>query len=125
MLLPLLLVALPQAIYARDWRRCRDWVLLGAVAVVTGLAMLLFNLGREHHLLGGTTPFAELPSLESMLRRSGVTALDGTGWAAAIQEQLRRIGEAALRGRLPRRSKGGCTGVGTASAAVVWRSPPC
>ncbi len=96
LLLPLLLVALPQAIYARDWRRCRDWVLLGAVAVVTGLAMLLFNLGREHHLLGGTTPFAELPSLESMLRRSGVTALDGTGWAAAIQEQLRRIGEAAL-----------------------------
>ena len=96
LLLPLLLVALPQAVLARDWRRCRHWLLLGTAAVLTGLAVLAFNLAREYQSLGGATPFFELPSVDSMLRRSGVTPTDPVAWGVAIQEQLRRVGEATL-----------------------------
>ena len=96
LLLPLLLVALPQAVCTRDWRRCRHWVLVGVAALVTGLAILAFNFGREYHALGGTTPFFELPSVDSMLRRTGLTPLRPLAWEVAIQEQLRRVGEAAL-----------------------------
>lgn len=94
LLLPLLLVALPHAVYARDWRRCRHWALLGVAALLTGLAVLAFNLAREHHALGGGTPVFELPTLQSMLRRAGVTPLDPIGWGEVLQEQSRRVGEA-------------------------------
>lgn len=96
LLLPLLLVALPHAVYTRDWRRCRQWATLGVAALLTGLAVLAFNLAREYHALGGGTPVFELPTLESMLRRAGVTPPDPIGWGAVLQEQLRRVGEAAL-----------------------------
>ena len=96
LLLPLLLVAVPHAVYTRDWRRCRQMGLLGAAAVVTGLAVLAFNFAREYHMLGGTTPLFELPSLQSMLRRSGIALVEPIGWGAVLQEQLRRVGEAAL-----------------------------
>ena len=96
LLLPLLLVALPHAVYSRDWRRCRHWALLGVAALLTGLTVLAFNLAREHHALGGGTPVFELPTLESMLRRAGVTPLDPISWGGVLHEQLRRVGEAAL-----------------------------
>ena len=96
LLLPLLLVALPHAVYERDWRRCRHWALLGGAALLTGLAVLAFNLAREYHALGGGTPVFELPTLESMLRRAAVTPLDPIGWGDVLHEQLRRVGEAAL-----------------------------
>ena len=95
LLLPLFLVALPHAICARDWRAGRQYMLLGAAALVTGLAMLAFNFGREYHGYGGSLPFLDLPSVRSMLRRTGL--LPGEfDWAALIQEQFRRLGEATL-----------------------------
>ena len=96
LLLPLLLMALPHTVYKRDWRRCWHWLMVGAAAAVTGIVMLAFNFGREYHALGGSTPLLELPSLQSMLRRTGVTPPDPVGWGAVLQEQLRRVGEAAL-----------------------------
>lgn len=96
LLLPLLLVALPHAMYTRDWRRCRHWATLGVAALLTGLAVLAFNLAREHHAMGGGAPVFELPTLQSMLRRAGVTSLDPMGWGEVLHEQLRRVGEAAL-----------------------------
>ena len=95
LLLPLLAVALPQAIYARDWRRFRCWVLLAAAATLTGLAVVAFNFASEYRALGATT-LLELPSLDAVWRRTGVTPVDPVGWGAVIQEQLRRVGEATL-----------------------------
>ncbi len=96
LLLPLLLLALPHGIYQRNWARCRQYALLAAAALVAGLAMLAFNLLREYHGFGGSTPFAELPSLQSMWRRVGATPVDPIGWGAVLQDQLRRIGQATL-----------------------------
>ena len=96
LLLPLFLLALPSAIYQRDWRGCWQYALLGATAVVAGLAMLAFNLLREYHGFGGSTPFLDLPSLQSMLRRTGVAPVDPIGWGAVLQGQLRGIGQATL-----------------------------
>lgn len=95
LLLPLLLMALPHAVYTRDWRRCRHWVLVGAMALVTGIGMLAFNFAREYHALGNT-PLLELPTLQSMLRRVGATPLDPIGWGQVFEDQLRRVGEASL-----------------------------
>ena len=95
LLLPLLLVALPHAAYRRDWRKCRHWALVGAAALMTGMAMLAFNFGREYHALEDT-PLLELPTVASMLRRVGVTPVAPLGWGQVFQEQLRRVGEASL-----------------------------
>ena len=97
LLLPLLLAALPHAAWARDWRELRRLLLLGAVAAFAGVATLAFNLAREHVGLGGSTPFLELPSVRAMLNRTGV-APEGEfiGWGALMEQQLRRLGEAAL-----------------------------
>lgn len=96
LLLPLLLVALPYGVYRRNWAQCRQYALLGVVALVAGLATLAFNFLREYHGFAGSTPFLELPSLQSMLRRVGATPADPIGWGAVLQDQLRRIGEATL-----------------------------
>ena len=100
LLLPFLLVAVPHAAYNRDWRGCRRYLLLGVATALVGFAMLAFNLMREYHGLGGSTPLFELPTWQSLLRRTGVSPLDpirySVDWAAVLQDQLRRIGEAAL-----------------------------
>ncbi len=130
LLLPLLLVALPRAAWARDWREFRRFLLLGAAAAFAGIATLAFNFAREHAGLGGSTPFLELPSVESMLRRTGVAPVDEfIGWGAFIEQQFHRLGEAALpwalaeplQGRLHGRWHwvgGACMAL--AAAAIAW-----
>ncbi len=131
LLLPLLLVALPRAAWARDWREFRRFLLLGAAAAFAGIATLAFNFAREHAGLGGSTPFLELPSVESMLRRTGVAPVDEfIGWGAFIEQQFCRLGEAALpwalaeplhQGRLHGRWHwvgGACMAL--AAAAIAW-----
>lgn len=97
LLLPLLLLALSHAVCVRDWRRFQQFALVGVAAVFVGLAMLAFNLMREYQVLGGSAPFLDLPSVRSMLHRTGVTpAADFIGWGAFIEDQFRRIGEGTL-----------------------------
>ena len=99
LLLPLLLVVLPHAVCTRDWRRLRLYALLGVAVVAVGLVMIALNLVREHHSLDGATPFFELPSLRSMLNRTGVAPYDDVnhlGWLALIELQFHRIGGATL-----------------------------
>ena len=96
LLLPLLLAALPHAAWARDWREFRRFLLLGAAAAFAGVATLAFNLAREHVGLGGSTPFLELPSVRSMLRKTGVAPVEFIGWGGLIEQQLSWLGEAAL-----------------------------
>ena len=130
LLLPLLLVALPHAAWARDWREFRRFLLLGVAAAGAGIATLAFNFAREHAAWGGSTPFLELPSVDSMLRRTGVApAYEFFGWVALIEDQFRRLGEAALpwalaeplQGRLHGRWHwvgGACMAL--AAAAIAW-----
>ena len=130
LLLPLLLAALPHAAWARDWREFRRYLLLGAAAAFVGVATLAFNLAREHVGLGGSTPFLELPSVESVLRRTSVAPVNEfIGWGALIEDQFRRLGEAALpwalaeplQGRLHGRWHwvgGACMAL--AAAAIAW-----
>lgn len=105
LLLPLFLVALPHAVCTRDWRGLRQYTLLGAAAVGTGLAMLAFNFGREYHGYGGARAFLDLPSLRSALSRTGLLPSEFE-WAALIQDQFRRLGEATLPWAIAERLQG-------------------
>ena len=53
-------------------------VLLGALALVFGTGMLGYNFAREHAALGGEQAVVELPSVRSMLRRTGFAELSGS-----------------------------------------------
>ena len=105
LLLPLFLLALPHAVCTRDWRGLRQYALLGAGALGTGLAMLAFNFGREYHGYGGSRAFLDLPSLTSALRRTGLVPGE-IDWAALIQDQFHRLGEATLPWAIAERLQG-------------------
>ena len=47
------------------------YVGVGLFALLFGVAVLGFNLANEYRALGGETTFANLPSFDSMLRRTG------------------------------------------------------
>ena len=105
LLLPLFLVALPHAVCTRDWRGVRQYMLLGAGAVFTGVAMLAFNFVREYHGYGGSRAFLELPSLKSALIRTGLTSGEFE-WSVLIQDQFHRLGEATLPWAIAERLQG-------------------
>ena len=67
----------------------------GAFAVLCCALLLGFNLGNEYRALGGEVALTELPSFESILRRSDVEPR-GPGWGDFLQTQLGRIGGAAI-----------------------------
>ena len=50
--------------------------LLGALALLFGTGVLGWNIAREHAALGGKRPVAELPSVRSMLTRTGLRETD-------------------------------------------------
>ena len=75
---------------------------LGIAALLFGAALLGFNFGNEYAALGGETPFRELPSVRSMLKRFGQDAEynvrrgEHIAWGNFLSEQLRRLGQMAL-----------------------------
>ena len=78
----------------------------GGFAALCGALMLGFNLGAEFRALGGEVPLHELPSFDSILRRTGQAAgADAAHYGAD--------GPAFLRGQL-----GGIGGVAIPFAAV-------
>ena len=73
---------------------------LGAVAVCFGAGVLGFNLANEHAAHDGAVSFAELPSVRSMLKRTGWQAqfnaarAEQLAWPSFLYWQLRAIGTA-------------------------------
>ena len=74
---------------------------LGAVALIFGLALLSFNFANEYAALEGETPLRELPSVQSMLKRTSldtahIPSRQETSWGAFLAGQFERIGRMVL-----------------------------
>ena len=73
------------------------YLLLGMVALGLGLSILTFNFTMEYVALDGETPLTELPSFESMLRRTGQNPhfnerhASIQSWRPFLEVQFRRI----------------------------------
>ena len=103
LLLPFVLLGLAVALRGRDWKGVRRHLTLGAVALAFGTLVLAANFVREYVALGGQTTLAELPSVESMLMRTGVAGFQAeeagrtalpehfTAWPVVAALQLKRI----------------------------------
>ena len=71
---------------------------LGAAALLFGTALLAFNFANEYTAFRGETPVSELPSFQSMLRRTGLDRdVASTGWwLRFLQQQFFRVGVASV-----------------------------
>ena len=71
---------------------------LGAAALLFGAALLAFNFANEYTAFRGETPVSELPSFQSMLRRTGLDRdVASTGWwLRFLQQQFFRVGVASV-----------------------------
>ena len=97
LLLPYVLFGLWGALQRRDSRSVRRQLTLGVVAFVFGTVVLAANFTREYVALGGEVPVAELPSVESMMRRTGFTRSWGEiTWPNLAAQELHRIGTASV-----------------------------
>ncbi len=75
------------------------YLLLGTVALAFGLSVLTFNFAMEYIALDGETPLTELPSIQSMLMRTGWDAdvnaapviAAGRAWRPFMEDQFGRI----------------------------------
>ena len=77
--------------------RPRPYLAYGAFSALCCALVLGFNLGNEYRALGGEVGLTELPSFESILRRSDVELRHGgRGWGTFLQTQLGRIGGTAI-----------------------------
>ena len=68
------------------------YVLLGLVALLVGLAVLTFNFANEYVALKGEKSLVELPSFQSMVRRTGVEPDVRLDWGSFLLGQFSRIG---------------------------------
>ena len=91
----------------RVWAVARTsgrYLLLGAAALLFGAALLSFNFGSEYLAFGGKIPLTELPSVVSMLRRTGWSDYfhqqpqfaNSLAWPVFLEGQIRRLGVAML-----------------------------
>ena len=71
------------------------YVRLGAAALLFGVALLAFNFISEYDALNGETPFAELPSVQSMIGRLGLNQEfnpdDDRQWTDFLSRQFYRV----------------------------------
>ena len=72
LLAPFVLLGLAAALHGRDWKGVRRHLTLGAVALAFGGLVLAANFAREYSAFDGEIALAELPSVESMLMRTGI-----------------------------------------------------
>ena len=107
LLLPFVLLGLAAALRRRDRAGVRRHLTLGAVAVAFGTMVLAANFTQEYLAYGGKVAPTQLPSVASMLYRTGFgefqadadgeEAEEGTAragrkpWAAVAARQLKRI----------------------------------
>ena len=79
LLLPFVLLGLVAALRGRDWRGVRRHLTLGAVALAFGALVLASNFTREYFAFDGEVAATQLPSVKSMLMRTGLTDLQTEG----------------------------------------------
>ena len=78
---------------------CR-YTLLGGVSLLVGVGILAFNFTNEYLAMDGETPFSELRSVKSALRRTGI-GIEITGgksipeWRSFLGEQIYRVSVAS------------------------------
>ena len=78
------------------------YMALGALTLLVWIATMSFNLGNEYMALRGETPLAELPTSQSILKRSGLNAefnaanARNLAWGRFLQRQFHRIGGLSL-----------------------------
>ena len=77
------------------------YALLGALALLFGGAVLGYNIAQEHAVFGGQRAVAELPSVRSMLRRTGLSEAGFSGakelaWPTFLKWQFHRVGALCL-----------------------------
>ena len=72
---------------------------LGLASLLFGTAVLGFNFANEYAAFGGETPVTELPSFQSMLRRTGLdrdAPFDPGWWLRFLREQFHRVRVASV-----------------------------
>ncbi len=72
---------------------------LGVFALLFGAAVLGFNFANEYAAFGGQTAVSELPSVQSMLRRTGLdqdASFDPRWWLRFLRQQFFRVGVASV-----------------------------
>ena len=79
LLLPFVALGLVAALRGRDWRGVRRHLTLGAVALAFGALVLASNFTREYFAFDGEVAATQLPSVKSMLMRTGLTDLQTEG----------------------------------------------
>ena len=93
---PFVVLGLASAWRRGNGRAARCYLTLGVVAVLFGSVVLGVNVAREHAALGGETPLAELPSVQSALLRTSVVSRHEVDWLRFAEQQLNRIGLASV-----------------------------
>ena len=99
LLLPFVALGLAAALRGGDWKSVRRHLTLGAVAMAFGALVLAANFAREYLALGGEVAVTQLPSVESMLMRTGLQSQRSraappeqiTAWPVVAAQQLKRI----------------------------------
>ena len=71
------------------------YVALGIVALLFGTTVLSVNFANEYVALNGERGLTELPSVRSMLMRTGLSH-EPRGWPAVLKSQFYRIGRMSL-----------------------------
>ena len=100
------------------------YLLLGGVALGFGLALLTFNFTMEYVALDGETPLTELPSFQSMMKRTGadsdynVLIAPYREWSQLLEGQFRGI----LRMFIPYSLLGSLGYRGDAAQSPTWLS---
>ncbi len=72
------------------------YMALSVFALLFGAAVLGFNFANEYAAFGGERPVSELPSVQSMLKRTGLdpepnTVFERVGWLIFLQQQFFRV----------------------------------
>lgn len=134
LLMPFVLLGLAAALCRRDWQGARRHLTLGAVALAFGATLLAANFAREYVALGGEVAPMQLPSVESMLHRTGVrergAGSGGRGggehrppseyaaWLPVLARQFERVAWSVPY------AVGYFVGNGTPSSDLATRAPP-
>ena len=100
LVVPFALLGLAAALRRREWADVRRHLMLGTVAVAFGAMVLGTNLTREYLALDGEVAPMRLPSVVSMLYRTGLFELQ----AGAGREETEQGGSAEASGRVEHRA---------------------